>query len=257
MLKNPGLKDTFMRTSVNNDYSRGGDKARADQTQPFIDQAKQCFPKPAQTQTNEEGQEEDAKQEELSTIGNLPDLRSDSKIYEWAGISFGEYDTMLLQKNLQKLASSSGATQLRLWGKIHGTEKDYFIAEGSLEAGGEGEEEPVEGMENRGSGVNKYVYWACNGSLGEWTQLPDLKPQDIINSRQIKHTFSGDLNRLLYTNPFFFQKEAVYLRSQIARITHSTTLIPKGLFRLNEENPREIEENRPEDEEQEYKPPAT
>jgi hypothetical protein len=79
---------------------------------------------------------------------------------------------MLLQKNLQKHVTSSGASQLRLWGKITGTEKDYFIAEGVVEGGGgEGGEEGAEGsdsMEPRGSGVNKYVYWACNGSLGQW-----------------------------------------------------------------------------------------
>jgi len=58
---------------------------------------------------------------------------------------------------------------MRLWGKIIGTEKDYFIAEGYID-GGEVEEgtEQVEGMEPRGSGVNKNVYWACNGPLGEW-----------------------------------------------------------------------------------------
>ena len=59
-------------------------------------------------------------------------------------------------------------------------------------------------MENRGTGINRYVYWACNGPLGEWTQLPDLKPQDILNARVIKCSFTGDLNRQLYTNPFYF-----------------------------------------------------
>lgn len=79
---------------------------------------------------------------------------------------------MLLQKNLKKLITSSGASSIRLWGKIVGTEKDYYVAEGVLESGGgEGGEEgaePVEGMEARGSGVNKYVYWVCNGPLGQW-----------------------------------------------------------------------------------------
>ena len=94
---------------------------------------------------------------------------------------------------------------MRLWGKIKCTESDYFIAEGTLDAGEpvEGEEVP-DGFEARGSGINKFVYWACNGPLGAWTQLPDLKPSDIINSRSIKFYFSGDLDRKIYTNPFFF-----------------------------------------------------
>lgn len=61
---------------------------------------------------------------------------------------------------------------MRFWGKIKGTEKDYYIAEGTLDAGegGEGGEgEPVEGFEDRGTGVNKFVYWACNSPLDAWT----------------------------------------------------------------------------------------
>lgn len=70
--------------------------------------------------------------------------------------------------------------------------------------------------------------------------MPDLKASDIINARNIKHTFSGDLNRDIFTNPFYFQKEKVYLRAQIARITASTTLTPAGLFEFEEESTREI-----------------
>ena len=44
---------------------------------------------------------------------------------------------------MKKLIVSSGATSLRFWGKIKGTERDYFIAEGTQEAG-----EPAEGEES-------------------------------------------------------------------------------------------------------------
>jgi len=37
------------------------------------------------------------------------------------------------------------------------------------------------------------------------------------------------------------------LRAQIARITHSTTLVPKNIYKINEENNREIEENIPDE----------
>lgn len=59
--------------------------------------------------------------------------------------------------------------------------------------------------------------------------------------------FTGDLERTIHTNPFFFGKEKHYLRAQIARISFSTSLCPVGLFRLQEENPRDIEENAPEE----------
>ena len=110
-------------------------------------------------------------------ISNLPDVQADAKIWALAGVGFGEYENMLLQKSLKSLITSSGATQARLWGKIRGTEKDYFIAEGALEAGEAAEgEEGAEPIEARGVGVNKNVYWATNSLVGEWVLLPDLKP---------------------------------------------------------------------------------
>lgn len=154
---------------------------------------------------------------------------------------------MLLQKSLVKLLASSGASSMRLWGKIKGTKCDYYVAEGTLEAG-EGDEGAGESSEPRGTGVNKFAYWVCNSPLDNWSLLPDLKPSDIINARGIKHTFSGDVNAKIFTNPFYFDREAVYLRAQIARITQSTTLIPKTLYRFVEEtNEREIEVNAPEE----------
>lgn len=120
------------------------------------------------------------------------------------------------------MTKTSGASSMRLWGKIRGTQKDYYIAEGTLDAAGGEEEEggaaAVEGIEPRGKGVNKFAYWACNGPCEEWTLLPDLKPQDIINGRTIKCMFSGNLDKKIYTNPFYFGNEKLYLRVQISRI---------------------------------------
>ena len=129
-------------------------------------------------------------------IGNIHDLLADSKIWQFAGVGFGEYDTMLLQKSMKKLIQTSGSAHLRFWGKIKGTEKDYYVAEGALEAGeAEDGATDAEPSEPRGQGVNKYVYWVCNSPLEDWTQLPDLKPSNIITARNIKHVFSGDINR--------------------------------------------------------------
>lgn len=81
---------------------------------------------------------------------------------------------------MKKLVVSSGAANIRLWGKIHGSKRDYFIAEGKLDsAAAEGDEGSKSNAEARGSGVNTYVYWATNSPLDAWTQLPDLTPGDI------------------------------------------------------------------------------
>lgn len=72
---------------------------------------------------------------------------------------------------MKALAASSGMSQLKLWGKIKGTEKDYYVVEGTLDAGEpvEGEGEQADGFEARGTGVNKCVYYVCNGPLEAWT----------------------------------------------------------------------------------------
>jgi len=115
----------------------------------------------------------------------VADLIADQKIFEWAGIGFGELETYRIQKSLKQLSKESGAGFVRFFGNINGTERDYYVAEGTLEGGeGEGEAEgkPAD-QEARGAGVNKFVYWVTDSVLEKWTKLPDLSPADIKASR--------------------------------------------------------------------------
>lgn len=68
-------------------------------------------------------------------------------------------------------------------------------------------------------------------------------------SRKVKVLFTGNLDREIYTNPFFEAKaEKFYLRAQIARIQQATTLTTKGRFKEVEDSEnREIEEDVPEE----------
>ena len=151
-------------------------------------------------------------------VGFIPDIVSDNKnVYQWGGINFGEYNGMLLQKSLTRLAQSTGASNLRLWGKISGTEKDYYIAEGVAEiaAADDGQEKAAD-IETRGpqSSVNAFNYWVCNSPDDEkWHLLPDLEPKDIQAARQTKFNFTGDIERKIITNPFFFKREKHLLRA--------------------------------------------
>lgn len=155
-------------------------------------------------------------------------------------------------KSLKKLAIEKQAKFIRFFGKIYGTQQDYYIAEAEVEAGeevaGEGEAPPEQ--EEKGTGVNKYSYFVTHSSLTQWTRLPDLTLKDIKASRNIKVMFTGDLERPIFTNPFFFGQEKHYLRAQISRITHSTAVFPNGLWRVikeDEKDTAEIEENTPEE----------
>lgn len=145
---------------------------------------------------------------------------------------------------------------MRFFGKIRCTKADYYVveatAEGVEEAGGEeGEEAAVEekeeGQEDKGTGVNKYSYFVTNSPFSAWKRLPDLAPSHIETARKIKVLFSGDLERDIICNPFFFGKEKHLLRAQIARISHSTALVPTGSYKINEEDERDIVEFVPEE----------
>lgn len=130
-----------------------------------------------------------------------------------------------------------------------GTKQDYYIVEatGAGEggednegAGGEGEggdEEPGFEAPGTAGGLNEFSYWVTHDSLSEWTKLPDVKPSELKAAREIKVVFTGELNRVIYTNPFFMQaSEKFYLRAQIARIMFNTTCLPRGLFKVEEDD---------------------
>lgn len=105
--------------------------------------------------------------------------------------------------------------------------------------------------------MNAFVYWVTDSCLGEWTQLPDLETKDLQAARDIKVLFTGDLDHDIITN-LFIGKERTYLRAQIARICHGTTVVPRGLYKLTEAEEEggpqlEIEKLDPENEEDHFK----
>ena len=69
-------------------------------------------------------------------------------------------------------------------------------------------------MEEKGTGVNKYTYYAANDVVNnKWTKLPDLKPSHIRSARSIKVHFTGDLERKIIVCPPFNGLEKHYLRA--------------------------------------------
>jgi radial spoke head protein 4A len=90
-------------------------------------------------------------------------------------------------------------------------------------------------IEKRGEGINKLVYWVTDNLLEDWVQLPDAISEQVTVARQIKHIFTGNLNAFIDSNPTFPGKERHFLRAQIARISHATTIIPRGLYEVDEE----------------------
>ena len=60
----------------------------------------------------------------------VPNFEEEAEMLEWAGINFGEDNTLRLAKSMKRLAIMSGADQIRFAGKIFGTQSDYWIAIG-------------------------------------------------------------------------------------------------------------------------------
>lgn len=162
-------------------------------------------------------------------------------MFEWAGISFGEGETFRIYKAMKRLAKVSGASQLRFWGKILGRQRDYFVIEGQLPYAEECK--AANGAEDRGKGINSQVYWVTDDLLSDWVQLPDSEPHYIHAARNIKYIVTGNLNADLNTNPKFPGKERHFLRAQIARISHTTTIVPRDYLAADDENDRLVKFN--------------
>jgi len=64
--------------------------------------------------------------------GMISDFISISRMFEWVGIGFGKEENYRIQLALRLLLKKTLAKDLRFWGKIHATKKDYYIAEGKV-----------------------------------------------------------------------------------------------------------------------------
>ena len=64
----------------------------------------------------------------------MPNFEEEAEMLSWAGIDFGEEENYLLSKSLKRLAVMSGADSIKFGGKVYGTQKDYWVAYGKLDA---------------------------------------------------------------------------------------------------------------------------
>ena len=162
----------------------------------------------------------------ITQVNYVPDYIDIFSKLSFAGISFGEKEALLLNASLRNLSSTLTAGNVSFFGKIRGTIKDYYIAE-ATEVDPPAEFTYETDMEKRKEdGVNRNVFFVTNDLGDKWTELPDVKPEMIRASRKIRYMLTGDLNRQIYTNPYFHGQEKHYLRCQLARIYHGAKLVP-------------------------------
>lgn len=168
----------------------------------------------------------------------FPNLLEERSFFRAAGIGLTEEETYSVYASLIALQQAKGLSTIRFFGKVLGTGADYFVAEATYTNPPEPEEgapEPAADVEPMGQGCNTYTYFVTNSPAAEWTELPNVTPQQMLASSTIRKFFTGDLSAEVRAYPPFPGKENAYLRAQIARIVHATTLTPAGKFSNPEE----------------------
>ncbi len=133
-----------------------------------------------------------------------PDLMQEFAALKTAGVSVGESNTVHMGKAIKRLAIEQQAKSIRFWGKVLGY-RDYWVVQGS--SGKPYLDEPMEGGEKYGVGVNTYSYWVASDPLGQWTELPLVSPQQVAASRTFKYVFTGQLDRKVTVSAAFEGQE--------------------------------------------------
>jgi len=180
----------------------------------------------------------DEEVEEADAEMKIPDLMDDMKAFAWAGVGLSAAESYRVYVSLDKLQRSKKLQSVRFFGKVLGTGADYYVAEATYMEPPE-EEEPEEGapappvpLEAAGVGCNACVYFVTNDPSLEWTVLPNVTPAQVSASVLIRKYMTGSLTADVRAYPPFPGKEKEYLRAQIARIVHATTLCPKDKYIL-------------------------
>lgn len=178
-------------------------------------------------------------------LGAVQNYMEDATMFEWAGVGFGRQENFHIAMSLRKLAADvDGLGKLRLWGKVLGTQGDYYVAEGTIQVPdtrGEGAPpppvlpgSPEYDVEGRGEGANTNTYWVSSGGAAPWVRLPVARASNIVAARKFKHLMTGQLGSPVNTMPFFPGRENHYLRAQIARITSTCTLAVSGYYEVDD-----------------------
>lgn len=105
----------------------------------------------------------------------FPSFLNQSYMLEQTGVSFSTEESFKIQMSLKKLALENQAKEIRFWGKILCSKKDYYVAEGITPS--QYSDTLAPDCEPKGDGANTYTFWVTHDILGEWFELPLVTPQ--------------------------------------------------------------------------------
>jgi radial spoke head protein 4A len=174
------------------------------------------------------------------------------------GITFENDFTLMLQCSLIKLAELETITGVRLWGMFNTPLGPFYVAEVDIPLEFRAEDAAVVGPYDVpvevGVGANRFVYYITKSPFDEWERLPDVRPSDISQSREVQWQLTGDLSAAVKSFKVFDVTEDVFIRALIARISAATILAPTDY--IQEYQPEEEEQQKePREEEEEAKEP--
>ena len=86
--------DSFLKTNDVKGYACPADEDTKQATAAVILKSQEVFATSKKT-VNEEGEEVE-EEANAGPVGNIPDIQTECKLWQWAGVSFGEYDVLLL-----------------------------------------------------------------------------------------------------------------------------------------------------------------
>lgn len=168
------------------------------------------------------------------------------------GISLSNEEIQSIVSSSKKILDQKPKkyTSLRFFGRIFGINQNYYIIEcvpivkeDSDADAGDGSDDPASQSKKPPKpvdpqGINKFKYLVSIGSplsSAGWIELPDTTPELIQSARLIFNFFTGSLEAAVMSQPPFPGKERDYLRAQIERISCSTYVCPASIFKLENE----------------------
>ncbi len=171
----------------------------------------------------------------------IEDLLSKSKILEWAGIKFNQIEWIKLRESMKKLTNDK-IKDIKFWGKIYGTCKDYYIIQVKYKGFGNDKFSSSKVHEPRYlEGANCSIFFVSNNSFEDWVELPDVTYEQLRICRLFKYYFKGNLNSEVNSFIPFPGKESHLLKCTILRIMHSTFIVPEGYLEVkNIENSSDL-----------------
>lgn len=155
-----------------------------------------------------------------------------------SGASLSPEETYRAHLSLCALQRTAKLQSVRFFGKILGTAADYYVAEARRAEPPEPPEasEPsATPAEEYGSGCNALSYFVTPELGGTWEELPSVTPEAIVAASRTRKFFTGSLDADVCCFPPFPGTERHYLRAQLARIAHGTTLCPSHKYALSPE----------------------